>query len=124
MYPLCSYRKYYKKIADKNNDLICISKEVMKEFEGKVNKNMIHQIYNGISEENLNENKIFNKSKKLICIQSGMISKAKGQDITIRAIEILRKKGIKNIELLIAGRGDLVSLGINIQNKPWINVLG
>lgn len=124
MYPLCSYKDYYKKISDRNNQIICISKEVMKKFEKKVKANQLHLIYNGVQKEHLNNKKEFNKNKKLICLQSGMILKEKGQDITIKACEKLIKEKKANIELLIAGRGNLNSLGIDIGNKNWIKVLG
>lgn len=120
MYPLCSYREYYKKIAD-NNNLICISKEVMKKFVDKVPSSILNLIYNGVSKKNLNSNKKYNldKNQKIICLQSGMISKTKGQDITIKAIEKLVNEGY-DIELLIAGNGDVKNLGINIENKQWL----
>ena len=124
MYPLCSYREYYKKIAD-NNNLICISKEVMKKFVDKVPSSSLNLIYNGVSKKNLNSNKKYNldKNQKIICLQSGMISKTKGQDITIKAIEKLVNEGY-DIELLIAGNGDVKNLGINIENKQWLKILG
>lgn len=124
MYPLCSYSEYYKKIAD-NNNLICISKEVMKKFVDKVPSSSLNLIYNGVSKKNLNSNKKYNldKNQKIICLQSGMISKTKGQDITIKAIEKLVNEGY-DIELLIAGNGDVKNLGINIENKQWLKILG
>lgn len=124
MYPLCSYREYYKKIAD-NNNLICISKEVMKKFIDKVPSASLNLIYNGVSKKNLNSNKEYNldKNQKIICLQSGMISKTKGQDITIKAIEKLVNEGY-DIELLIAGNGNVKNLGINIENKKWLKILG
>lgn len=124
MYPLCSYSEYYKKIAD-NNNLIFISKEVMKKFVDKVPSSSLNLIYNGVSKKNLNSNKKYNldKNQKIICLQSGMISKTKGQDITIKAIEKLVNEGY-DIELLIAGNGDVKNLGINIENKQWLKILG
>lgn len=124
MYPLCSYKQYYKKISD-NNYIICISNEVQKKFKDKVNDNRIKVIYNGVSKNNINENKNYHKDKneKLICLQSGMIKKTKGQDITIKAISKLVEEG-KNIELLIAGRGDIKDLGINPEDKKWLKILG
>lgn len=124
MYPLCSYSEYYKKIAD-NNNLICISKEVMKKFVDKVPSSSLNLIYNGVSKKNLNSNKKYNldKNQKIICLQSRMISKTKGQDITIKAIEKLVNEGY-DIELLIAGNGDVKNLGINIENKQWLKILG
>lgn len=124
MYPLCSYYKYYKKIKD-NNYLICISNEVSKKFINKVDKNMIRIIYNGVDKSNINKNKNYhlNKNEKIICLQSGMIHKAKGQDLTIKAIDKLNNEGYK-IDLLIAGAGNIAELGVDISNKKWLKMLG
>ena len=127
MYPLCSNRKYYKVIGDKNNTLICISQEVAKKFIGKVKKDKINIIYNGVDKKNINDNKKFTKkeTEKLICIQVGMINKAKGQEITIKAIDELQKEGYKQIELWIAGSGNIEDLGIkDVDKKKWLKLLG
>ena len=123
MYPLCSYRKYYKKICDKNNYLVCVSKSLMEKFNKKT-KN-VQVIYNGVDSKNINDKKKFpSKNDKLICLQTGMINKAKGQDITIKAIEELYNEGYKNIELLLAGSGNIYDLGIEKKNRKWLKVLG
>lgn len=123
MYPLCSYRKYYKKICDKNNYLVCVSKSLIEKFNKKT-KN-IQVIYNGVDSRNINNKKKFpTKDDKLICLQTGMINKAKGQDITIKAIEELYNEGYKNIELQLAGRGNIEDLGIKKKNRKWLKVLG
>ncbi len=123
MYPLCSYRKYYKKICDKNNYLVCVSKSLMEKFNKKT-KN-IRVIYNGVDNKNINDKKKFpSKDDKLICLQTGMINKAKGQDITIKAFEELYKEGYKNIELQLAGAGDIYGLEIEKKNRKWLKVLG
>ena len=125
MYPLCSYRKYYKKITDKNNYLVCVSNSLKDKFKDKVKEDRIQVIYNGVDEKNINNDKKYpKKDDKLICLQTGMINKAKGQDITVKAIEELYKEGYKNIELQLAGSGDISSLGINPKNKKWLKVLG
>lgn len=127
MYPLCSKRKYYKIISDKNNTLICISKAVARKFEGKIKENQINVIYNGVDKKHIKPNKAFTKksTEKLVCIQVGMINKTKGQDITIKAIEELQKEGYKQIELWLAGTGSLEDLGIkNVDKKKWLKILG
>lgn len=127
MYPLCSDRKYYRVIGDKNNTLICISKAVGNKFLGKIKKDKINIIYNGVDKKHINENKKFTKkpTEKLICIQVGMINKAKGQDVTIEAIEQLQNEGYKQIELWLAGSGNLEELGIiNANKKKWLKILG
>ncbi len=126
MYPLCSERQYYRKIAGKNNYLVCVSKTLREKFKNKVSDDRVRVIYNGVDKKNINPNKMFlkNHSEKLICLQTGMINKAKGQDITIKAIEELRKEGYNNIELWLAGSGSLESLGINPSKYKWLKVLG
>lgn len=126
MYPLCSERQYYRKIAGKNNYLVCVSKTLREKFKNKVSDDRVRVIYNGVDKKNINPNKMFlkNHREKLICLQTGMINKAKGQDITIKAIEELRKEGYNNIELWLAGSGSLESLGINPSKYKWLKVLG
>lgn len=126
MYPLCSYRKYYKKICDKNNYLVCVSKTVAEKFKGKIRDDKIQVIYNGVDKKNINCNKKYpTKKDKIICLQTGLISKTKGQDITIKAIDSLYKEGYKNIELLLAGSGNIEDLGIkNTDKNKWLKVLG
>lgn len=124
MYPLCSYKEYYKKISD-DNYIVCISKAVRKKFEKKVHKDKLILIYNGVAKENLVKEKKYNLSNqnKLVCLQAGMIMKNKGQHITVKAIDQLVNDGY-NIELLIAGRGNIQELGIDISDKKWLKCLG
>lgn len=124
MYPLCSYKEYYKKISD-DNYIVCISKAVRKKFEKKVHKDKLILIYNGVGKENLVKEKKYNLSNqnKLVCLQAGMIMKNKGQHITVKAIDQLVNDGY-NIELLIAGRGNIQELGIDISDKKWLKCLG
>lgn len=127
MYPLCSKRKYFKKIGDKNNTLICISKAVANKFRGKVKDSQINIIYNGVDKKHIKNKKTFTKDskEKLICLQAGMINKTKGQDITIKAVEELYNEGYRQIELWLAGTGSLEELGItNVSKKKWLKVLG
>lgn len=124
MYPLCSYKEYYKKLSD-DNYIICVSKAVRKKIINRVSPDMIFLIYNGVGKENINSKKIYNlnSTKKLICLQSGMITKNKGQFITIRAIEKLINEGC-NVELLLAGTGDVENIIKGVSNKKWLKCLG
>ena len=38
MYPLCSYRTYYRKMCDRNNTLVCVSKAVSEKYKIKICK--------------------------------------------------------------------------------------
>ena len=126
MYPLCSEKKFFKKICDKNNSLICISKAVAEKYSKKIDNNRLHIIYNGVDAKHINPKKEFpNKEDTIICLQTGMIHKAKGQNITIKAINELQKEGYKKLELWLAGSGKLEDLGIkNAEKMKWLKVLG
>ena len=125
MYPLVSERKFRKTISD-DNTIICISKAVMEKYSKFVPKERLHLIYNGVDSNNIIDKRKFTKSKKdkLVLLQTGMITKAKGQDITIKAVDELYNEGNKNIELVLAGRGDLKSLGVPTEDKEWLKYLG
>lgn len=123
IYPLCTYKKYFQKIAD-NNYLVCVSKAVMKKFQGKVSPDRITLIYNGVERKNINHNKIYKTNGKLICLQTGVLIPAKGQAITIKAIQQLHKQGYSDIELLLAGSGRLSDLHIDISNIDGVTSLG
>lgn len=125
MFPLCSKHHFFK-VMKNQNFLICISNSVAEKYKKIIPKKYLRVIYNGVDSKNIIHNKKFsvNKNKKLICLQTGMIHKAKGQDVTIKAVNQLYDSGYKNIELWLAGRGDISSLGIDVHNKKWLKVLG
>lgn len=124
MSPLCSYPKFYKVISDKNNRIVCISKAVYEKYRRDVPETHLRVIYNGVGKENINSDKHYRKAGKLVCLQAGSIQKAKGQDITIKAILELNRRGYKDIELLLAGRGSITSLGFNESEIDGIKCLG
>lgn len=72
----------------------------------KLPKEIMCVIYNGVVNNSLGLNRNTHRSspcEDLHCIHCGHISKAKGMADSISAISVLRKRGIKNIYLHIAG---------------------
>ncbi|WP_027643293.1 glycosyltransferase family 4 protein [Enterocloster clostridioformis] len=124
MYPLGGEAQFRQIVSSRENHIVCISKAVMNKYDGFTPQEQLHLIYNGVGVENLNPNKHYFPKKVMTCIQAASIQKAKGQDISIQAIKELRKRGIKNVVLLLAGRGTLDSLGVTIDDTIGITLLG
>jgi len=100
--------KYTLKLFERASKLIYVSKCVKDKYSKLLNKNNGKLIYNGLpSKENINneipslDNNIFK------CLIAGNICETKGQKEAIEAINILVKKGIKNVKLYLAGEGRL-----------------
>lgn len=112
--PYLSEKKFYSTL-DKADGVIAISDAIYTKFNNNLKHAKIKRIYNGVAEDNIIENKQYhlNVNDKLVLLISGSkISKAKGQDIAINAIKMLNTKKIENLELRIAGYGDLKELGV------------
>lgn len=124
MYPLSGEKQFQRIVSSRENKIICISNAVKSKYEGFVLPEQLRLIYNGVGMENLNPNKKYKKKKGITCIQAASIQKAKGQDISIQAIKELRKRGIRDVNLLLAGRGSLESLGVNTDDISGITLLG
>ena len=110
-YPLVSKKEYYGEINNGSDKVVVISEALKEKYKKNVSSNKLVRIYNGVSKNNLYEKTNYNYSAPLTILQSGAISKAKGQDIAIKAISILNQKGIK-VRLLLAGSGNIEELGI------------
>lgn len=115
--------KYYSNL-NKMNGIIAVSNAVRDKLN--VNKPVVKTIYNGVSRNNIIINKHYHisQAEKMVLLISGVISENKGQKIAISAMRLLYKKGINNIELWIAGNGDIRSLGICSNENNFIKVLG
>ncbi|SER39016.1 Glycosyltransferase involved in cell wall bisynthesis [Butyrivibrio fibrisolvens] len=115
--------EYYSNL-NKMNGIITVSNAVRDKLN--VNKPVVKTIYNGVSRSNIIIDKHYHisQTEKMILLISGVISENKGQKIAISAMRLLYKKGINNIELWIAGNGDIRSLGICSNEKNFIKVLG
>lgn len=96
------------KIFNTANKIIFISKSVQNKYINVVDKDKSQLIYNGIPvDKYINSNiPIVNNDIYKILI-AGNICKTKGQEDAIKAVELLKNKGIENIELYIAGNGNL-----------------
>ena len=103
MTPFISYNSLFKKMNEGTDKFICISKAIYKHYK-LLQKEKKVIVYNGVSKSNL-----ILKEKKyeniIHIIIAARISKEKGQDIAIKAIQILIKRKIKNIRLYLAGAG-------------------
>lgn len=112
--PYLPLDKFYGNI-DKADGLIAISDAICAKFKKHISDEKIRRIYNGVDTNNIIKNKTYHldKQEKMVVLISGSkISKAKGQNLAIKAFEIINKKGINNIELRIAGYGELKEIGI------------
>lgn len=94
------------KLFNKADYLIYISKAVENKYEKILNNPNAQLIYNGIPVDKFIDVKTpeFSKNKIKFLI-AGNVCKTKGQEEAIKAIKYLKDKGIKNLELQIAGDG-------------------
>lgn len=99
-------KKFAYKMLNKADYLIYISKAVKNKYDQLLTNKNSRLVYNGIPVDNFFNVKLpeFNKDKINLLI-AGNICKTKGQEEAINAIEYLKDKGIKNLELQIAGDG-------------------
>lgn len=94
--------------------IIAVSEAIKNKYKEKINNEKIKVIYNGVSSKN-KQVKIFNYNKeKLDLIVTGALTAGKGQIDAILAINELRNRGYKNINLSIAGSGDSNTLEMKI----------
>lgn len=100
--PLWGWWKH-KDIYNMSSKIICISQALSNSFIEKVPKDKIVTIYNGIDSP-LNLPKSYNPNSKILnIIIVGRLVPDKGQIDAIKAIDILLKKGMKNLKLHIVG---------------------
>lgn len=102
---LCHQKETYR-LAGEANVVIGISKDIQKRFEDVLGRS-VQVVYNGIPEENyvLPHHEIFvHDTVKLLL--AGRISVQKGQMTAIKAMEILRDMGYRNLQLTLVGQGE------------------
>jgi len=123
--PLISENKFYKKI-NQADGVITISDAIYNKFSPRLYHPIVKRIYNGVGFENLNLEKTYHldKNEKLILLMAGKISQAKGQRFGILAVQKMIDIGYKNIELWVAGRGDLDDIGIDSYSIKSVRMLG
>ena len=95
------------KLVDESDSKIIYISEAMRQYYSKwINPEKGTVIYNGVSEEYYTEKcaKDYNKDGITKFLISGALQPGKGQDCAIRAAGILKKQGITNFKIYIAGR--------------------
>ena len=125
--PFAGWSSAYKYIDKNATKIICVSEIVYKKIAKYVDSQKCIKIYNGVGKENIDSSHFYNLNSKDMfkVLVSGLICKAKRQDIAINAVAELNKRGIDNVELLIAGRGNLESLGIRYESfESCVKILG
>lgn len=105
----CVYSKKYTLNYIKNNSdyIITVSKALYSVYKNKLDEEKMTVIYNGINEKNI-QKKDFSQDKKNINILiSGAINEGKGQKYAVLALNEIVKRGHNNVDLSIAGSGDI-----------------
>lgn len=125
MMPLVSQEKFYKEI-NQADGVIAISDAIYNKFAPHLELPIVKRIYNGVSEENLNPEKTYHvgNDEKVVLLIAGKVSTAKGQRFSVLAVQKLIEQGYSNIELWIAGRGNLEDIGINPLGIKAVRMLG
>lgn len=101
--------------------IIAVSEAIKNKYKEKMNSGKIKVIYNGVSSKN-KQVKIFKHYKDdLDLIVTGALAAGKGQIDAILAINELRNRGYKNINLSIAGSGDSDTLKMKINELKLNN---
>lgn len=106
MYPLVN-RHTYRTFINRFSDRVIFNSNAVAEHFDFINTDKKIVVYNGVSLDNVIENKDKISHSGINLLISGRISAAKGQDQAIRACINLYSKGYDNIRLFIAGRGDI-----------------
>ena len=102
-----SKAKYKKEMNLYATSYIAISDSIKEKFATIVDANKISRIYNGVSEKFCFEKDFSRKREEEIkFLISGNYSQAKGQTDAVRAVIELRKQGIQQFKLYLAGSGD------------------
>lgn len=90
----------------KSNYTVAISKGIFSKYKNLLNSNNIKLIYNGIDETAFyQKNDILNNSQYIKLTIAGRLVPEKGQMEFVKAINLLKNKGYKNLRALIIGSG-------------------
>ncbi len=104
--PVYGWKAYYDNMNNNVNCIIAVSKAVAGKFGKFVNQKLIKVIYNGVAKDNIvNRNRKNNSSLHLL--QTGAVNPYKGVGTSIKALKYLLENGYSDIELYIAGEGNL-----------------
>lgn len=122
--PLVKYNEYFSRFEESDGLLVCVSDGVAGKFRGKVDESKIRVVYDGVSNKHIIPDRKYKSEGPLILMQAGTINQFKGQKTAIEAIQILWNKGIKDIHLQIAGRGELSAIGLDESRLHNVELLG
>lgn len=104
--------------------VITVSNAISQKYEGKIRKDLIHRIYNGIDVETFFCQKPeyrLNDSCNILCV--GRVCEGKGQADVIRALTILKEKYLYEPQLYIAGIYSKEYKNSIIQSARKVNIL-
>ncbi|WP_302579573.1 glycosyltransferase family 4 protein [Clostridium saudiense] len=110
MYPLLNYDKFYKTMDKQSDAIITVSKALKKKYAKHIKSKKLITIYNGIGNENIISDRVYAEKECYNFLITGTIQEGKGQEVAIKAVEELVKRGVTNLKLYIAGRGDITKL--------------
>lgn len=126
MYPVCSSKRLYSFIDEYADTVVVISKALREKYRNLLHKTDIKLIYNGVGSENIYSERAYTcKRNQIKFLISGKIQPAKCQKIAILACAELQKRGIKNFELYVAGRGNVGDLeNLFPEESEYVTFLG
>lgn len=102
---LCHQKETYK-LAKDANSIIGISEDIKRKFEKDFGR-PVSVVYNGVPQDMYNiPNRGILQGNDIKLLIAGRISVQKGQLVAIKAVEILKRKGIDNISLTLVGQGE------------------
>ena len=106
MHNLCRYKYFVRSYKEHANAAIAISKAIKNKFSSMIPSDKIRVIYNGIDLYPHIEKKSDSDDKFKVLL-TGRISEAKGTDIAVAALKELHLRGYSDIELYLAGSGNI-----------------
>ena len=119
-----SVKKHWGTIIKYTDRIVANSNAVAHKILEKTNNKVpVCTVYNGIEPIHIQNKQFREDIKDTNAIQfliSGRISKAKGHDVLLRAVEILLSDCVDNFVINVAGSGDIAALGDEFKKSPAI----
>jgi len=115
-------------VYEKANAVIGVSQKVLDKIQARVDiSNKAYVAYNGVDVEKFHPIKK-EENEKLTITTIGNLIPLKGHEYTLRAVKELVEKGYKNIQLIIAGRGEqeefLKQLTAELRLEQFVQFVG
>lgn len=107
MFPLVSKKEWISTVKENHSMIITVSEAVREKYMSLLSGANIVTIYNGVPMPNGKLEKRKRFEQKFNILITGIISEAKGQEIAIKAVLKLLHKGYLDIELYLAGSGNV-----------------